>query len=183
LESFYPVADSTYDLLENLLTWAKISKNTMSPFYDILDMRDLIEKSLEHTKHLATSKAIRLINKVESVHVKADKNMILAVIRNLLSNAIKFSYPGTEVIIESTIREGRVIVSVEDQGIGISKEGLLKIFDDQNNYHSSGTRGERGSGLGLSLSKIFVQKNGGKIWVESFESEGSTFYFSLPVEN
>jgi signal transduction histidine kinase len=183
LESFYPVADSTYDLLENLLMWARISKNSMSAFFDVIDIRDLIEKSLDHTKHLATSKTIKLVNKVESVHVKADKNMILAVIRNLLSNAIKFSYPGSEVLITSSIRDKKLIISFEDQGMGISKEGLLKIFDAQNNYHSSGTMGERGSGLGLSLSKIFVQKNGGKIWVESFEGEGSTFYFNLPLES
>lgn len=183
LESFYPVADSTYDLLENLLTWARISKNTLAPFFDVIDIRDLVDKSLEHTKHLANSKSIKFTNKVESVHIKADKNMILAVIRNLLSNAIKFSYPGTEVLIESTIRDRNVVIAVEDQGVGISREGLLKIFDVQNNYHSSGTRGERGSGLGLPLSKIFIQKNGGKIWVESFEGEGSTFYFSLPIES
>jgi two-component system, sensor histidine kinase and response regulator len=182
LESFYPVADSTYDLLENLLTWARISKNTLAPFFDVLDIHELVEKSLDHTKHLANSKSIKFINKVESVPIKVDKNMILAVIRNLLSNAIKFSYPGTDVLIESSIRDGQIIVAVEDQGVGISKEGLLKIFDVQNNYHSSGTRGERGSGLGLPLSKIFIQKNGGKIWVESFEGEGSTFYFSLPIE-
>jgi signal transduction histidine kinase len=182
LESFYPVADSTYDLLENLLTWAKISKNKMSPFFDVMDIHELVQKSVDHTLHLANSKTIKLINQVGNIHVKADRNMILAVIRNLLSNAIKFSYPGSDVYIKSEIKDGMLIVSFEDQGVGISKEGLLKVFDSPNNFHSSGTMGERGSGLGLSLSKIFIQKNGGKIWVESFEGEGSTFYFSLPIE-
>jgi len=181
LESFYPVADSTYDLLENLLTWAKISKNKMSPFFDALDINELVKKSLDHTIHLANSKSIKIINHVESIHIKADRNMILSVIRNLLSNAIKFSYPGTEVLISSSQSDKMLIVSIEDQGMGISKEGLLKLFHPQYNFHTSGTMGERGSGLGLSLSKMFVQKHGGKIWAESFEGEGSTFYFSLPV--
>jgi two-component system sensor histidine kinase/response regulator len=183
LESFYPVADSTYDLLENLLNWAKFSQNKLTPFLDIIDIRELVKKSLEHTVHLSNSKSIKIINSVQSVFVKADRNMILSVVRNLLSNAIKFSYPGSEVYIYSQTNNNQLTIAVQDLGLGMSAEILQKIFDSPYDYHSSGTLGEKGSGLGLSLTKIFVQKNGGRIWAESTEGEGSIFFFSLPIEN
>jgi signal transduction histidine kinase len=183
LESFYPVADSTYDLLENLLNWAKFSQNKLSPFFDIIDIRELVKKSVEHTMHLSNSKSIKIINSVQSVHIKADRNMILSVVRNLLSNAVKFSYPGSEVYIYSKVSDNHLIIAVQDLGLGMNNETLHKIFDSPYDFHSSGTLGEKGSGLGLSLTKIFVQKNRGKIWAESAEGEGSTFFFSLPVAN
>jgi len=183
LESFYPVADSTYDLLENLLTWAKFSQNKLSPFFDLIDIRELVKKSVEHTMHLANSKSIKIINSVQSAYIKADRNMILSVVRNLLSNAIKFSFPGSEVYIYSRVNEKQLIVAVQDLGLGMNKDTLQKIFDSPYDFHSAGTLGERGSGLGLSLTKIFIQKNGGKIWVESSEGSGSTFFFSLPLAN
>jgi signal transduction histidine kinase len=179
LESFYPVADSTYDLLENLLNWAKYSQNKLTPFFDIIDIRELVKKSVEHTVHLSNSKSIKIINSVQSAYIKADRNMILSVVRNLLSNAIKFSYPGSEVYIYSKVSNNQLTLAVQDLGLGINDE----IFDSPYDFHSSGTLGEKGSGLGLSLTKIFVQKNGGRIWAESNEGEGSTFFFSLPLEN
>jgi two-component system sensor histidine kinase/response regulator len=183
LESFYPVADSTYDLLENLLNWAKFSQNKLTPFFDIIDIRDLVRKSVEHTLHLSNSKSIKIINSVQSAYIKADRNMLLSVVRNLLTNAVKFSYPGSEVYIYSKISGDQLTVAVQDLGLGMNVETLQKVFDSPYDFHASGTLGEKGSGLGLSLTKIFIQKNGGRIWAESSEGEGSTFFFNLPIVN
>jgi signal transduction histidine kinase len=182
LESFYPIADSTFDLLENLLTWAKYSKEKLVPSFDTVDIREIIEKSIKHINHLAASKSININNHVVSALVKADKNMMLAVVRNLLSNAIKFSHPNGEVNIQSELEDEKLIISFEDHGLGMSHDLLSKVFELTSNIHTPGTMGEGGSGLGLSICRTFVQKHGGKLWAKSTEGKGSTFYYSLPLK-
>ncbi len=182
LESFYPVADTTYDLLENLLTWAKCNKEEITPNFNSIDLKNVIEKSIEHTHHLALSKSVKVTNEIESVTLMADRNMMLSVIRNILSNAIKFSHQKGDVIINSVVENNYVIVSVSDNGIGMEKEVLEKLFRSHEKIQSPGTMGERGSGLGISICKTFLQSHGGKIWAESTMGEGSTFYFKLPIK-
>lgn len=182
LESFYPVADSTYDLLENLLTWAKCNKEEISPNFSKIDLKEIIDKSIEHTHHLAKSKSISVVSQLNPISLTADKNMLLSVVRNILSNAIKFSHVKGEVIIDSAIDDKYVIVSVADNGIGIEEEVLMKLFKSSEDIQSPGTMGERGSGLGISICKTFLQSHGGKIWAESTSGVGSTFYFKLPLK-
>ena len=107
--------------------------------------------------------------------------MILCVLRNLISNSIKFSHPNSKVTIQSEIKKDMCIVSVSDEGIGIKPEVLKKIFESPQDLHSSGTMGERGSGLGIALCRTFIQKHRGKLWAESVPEKGSTFFFSIPV--
>jgi two-component system, sensor histidine kinase and response regulator len=183
LESFYPVADSTYDLLENLLTWAKYNQEKIAPSFIEINLKEITEKSIEHVHHLAISKSIMLINNVPDQNVHIDKNMILSVIRNLLSNAIKFSYSKSRVIIDFTKNKDFYIMSVSDSGIGMDDETIRKIFSSPEEVQSSGTMGERGSGLGIMICKTFLKSHGGDIWVESELGKGSTFYFSLPVKH
>jgi signal transduction histidine kinase len=182
LESFYPVADSTYDLLENLLTWAKCNKEEITPVFSKIDLKEIIDKSVEHTQHLALSKSIKVISELESITVDADKNMLLSIIRNILSNAIKFSHAKGEVVISSAIEDRYVIVSVTDNGIGIEEDSLNQLFKSPEDIQSPGTMGERGSGLGISICKTFLQSHGGEIWAESTPGIGSTFYFKLPLK-
>lgn len=182
LESFYPVADSTYDLLENLLTWAKCNKEEITPNFSKIDLKEIIEKSVEHTNHLALSKSINVICEIQPVTIMADKNMILSIMRNILSNAIKFSHPKGEVIIDTAAKENYVIISVSDNGVGIEEEVLQKLFKSPEDIQSPGTMGERGSGLGISICKTFIQSHGGKIWAESTSGIGSTFFIQLPLK-
>lgn len=181
LESFYPVADSTYDLLENLLTWAKYNQENITPSFSEINLKEITEKSIEHIHHLALSKSIRVINNVPDQNVDADKNMILSVIRNILSNAIKFSYPNSRVLIDLTRKEDVFIISVSDNGIGMDSATLKKIFVSPEEAQSSGTMGERGSGLGIMICRTFLESHGGRIWAESEPGKGTTFYFSMPV--
>jgi len=183
LESFYPIADSTYDLLENLLTWANFGKEKLVPILDKIDMKEVIDKSISHINHLADKKSIIIYNHLPNVFLKADKNMMLSVVRNLLTNAIKFSHPKNEINVNYKIIDQKLIISIQDNGIGLNQEALAKIFESPFDFHTIGTMGERGSGLGLSICRSFLQKQGGTIWAESSEGIGSTFYFSLNLSN
>ena len=103
--------------------------------------------------------------------------------RNFLSNAVKFSYDDSEIKVKSYIPESKdkVILSFEDQGVGIPKENIDKLFKIETSFTSYGTNNEKGSGLGLILCKELVEKLNGVVWVQSTENKGSTFYFALPL--
>jgi signal transduction histidine kinase len=111
----------------------------------------------------------------------ADANMINTIIRNLVSNAIKFSKPeGLITINAKEIYNGNIQMSIADTGIGIPEENIDKLFRIDESYSTKGTNNEKGTGLGLILCQEFIQKHGGKIWVESKVGTGTTFYFTIP---
>ena len=181
LNSFFPVIDSTYDLLENLLTWANYNRNDLKPSIKKVQIRTVIDQAINHTNHLSENKLIRISNNLDNVSVLADNNMLSTIARNLISNAVKFSNPNSVVTLSSAVNDNILIVKVEDNGIGIPKDVLENIFQKPSDFHSKGTRGERGSGLGLSICKSFIDNMGGAIWAESEPEKGSSFYFSLPI--
>ena len=113
--------------------------------------------------------------------VFADKNMLLTVVRNLISNAIKFTSKGGAINIIVKQDNQFHKVTIKDTGIGFNEKTAKKIFDESSFYTTSGTNNEAGSGLGLLLTKEFIEKNGGRIWAESVLAEGASFYFTIPV--
>jgi len=110
----------------------------------------------------------------------ADSNTVNLVIRNLMTNAIKFTNDGGKVEMSAKEQNNELVISVKDNGIGMKSDVLKILFDKTAPYTTRGTANEKGTGLGLILCKEFVEKNGGKIWVESDEGQGSTFWFTLP---
>jgi len=137
---------------------------------------------------LATNnKSIKLINQIaENIYVKADKNMLAIIIRNLLSNAIKYTHKFGEITIKTFLIPDEnniqyVGISVSDTGVGVPKEIKSSLFDIGEHTSMRGTENEKGTGLGLVLCKEFVEKHGGKIWVESEVGKGSSFFFSIPM--
>jgi signal transduction histidine kinase len=115
--------------------------------------------------------------------VLADEQMIKTIIRNLLSNAIKFTPENGEITIKIKKLKNEIHVAIKDTGIGIKEEDKEKIFRIDSNFTTSGTSKEKGSGLGLILSKEFAERNNSRIWFESEEGKGSTFYFSIMKKN
>ncbi len=107
--------------------------------------------------------------------------MTKAIIRNLISNAIKFTNPEGKVAISTAKKKDMMQVTVTDNGTGISKENISRLFRIDDPFKAAGTENEQGTGLGLILCKEFVEKNGGKIWVESEIGVGSKFIFTLPL--
>lgn len=170
-----------FNLLENLLIWSRsqINRINYSPSsYNITFQISIVISLMEE---LATAKKIKVIfceNK--EIFVFADMYMIETVFRNLMTNAIKFSTENDAIKIEVVEEKEFIICSVSDQGIGMTKEQIDNLFHIDKVTSTIGTNGEKGSGLGLSLCIDFIEKNGGKIWVESTPGIGSTFYFSIP---
>jgi signal transduction histidine kinase len=171
------------ELLMNLMDWARSQTGKMEFIPEYFQIIDFIEETTPLFDDIAGQKSISIRkNLSQGATVFADKTMISTVLRNLISNAIKFTNTGGEIVISVVNKTSELTVSVSDNGVGISKSALEKLFRLDENYSTTGTNNEQGTGLGLILCKEFIEKHGGKIWVESEVGKGSTFSFSLPAK-
>lgn len=184
LEMQKELSQDTFQLLENLLIWARSNTNRIEFEPDMLDLNYLIKECIEVLNLQAQKKNISVLDLTPAgCKVFADENMMHLVIRNLLSNAIKFTPQGGKVsIFANSGPDQSTIISVKDTGIGIPAEMLDKIFRIDVSNKRAGTDGESSNGLGLLLCKEFVEKHKGSIWVESEENSGSEFSFLIPPE-
>ncbi len=179
-------ANSTFKLLENLLTWSRTQSGKIQYIPEKINMYELIFDVVSVLEDVYRKKNIRMtININKKIYATADRNTIDTVIRNLVSNAIKFTPREGTIAISAYFTKQKkkqfVETCVADTGVGMSPEQKVKLFKIDKNTSTPGTENERGTGLGLILCKEFVEKNHGKIRVESKEGEGSKFYFTLPV--
>ena len=175
-------AQNTYHLLENLLEWSKIQGGCMAFQPTKLQVGKIVLDILSIYDEWMFDKSVVAMTEIPDDHsVMADNQMLQTIFRNLISNAIKFSRNGGKITISAEIREDVVLYSVKDDGIGM--QGVLQqdLFRIDCKTNRKGTFGELSSGIGLHLCKEFVEKHHGKIWAESEEEKGSTFYFTLPV--
>ena len=171
------------DLLTNLFEWAQSQSGRMDYTPEYFDMVTLINEQILLFNSIAEMKSIILSNSLRNnTQIRADKAMINTVLRNLISNAIKFTQPGGKITISVVAEQNELLVSVSDNGVGISGQRIDKLFKIDESYSTPGTQKEKGTGLGLILCEEFVKKNNGKIWVESEVGKGTTFYFSLPIK-
>jgi two-component system, sensor histidine kinase and response regulator len=176
-------ATNLYRLLENLLDWSRIEKGLM-PFQPTNgSLLPVLNETISLSWGLAIYKGVALTYIIdENLEVFADLNMLKTIVRNLLSNAIKFSSKGDKIIISADKSGNKCInICVKDTGIGMNKNMVESLFQLDRTTGRDGTQGELGTGLGLILCKNFIEINGGRIWVESEEGKGSSFYFTLPV--
>jgi two-component system sensor histidine kinase/response regulator len=173
---------STLTLLENLLTWSNLQKDQINSQNQKLNISILVEEVQEFIKHLAKTKNI-IIKKptLEQIEIFSDEKMLKTILRNLLSNAVKFTKSGGNIKVSVFKKIDNLEFIVSDTGVGMSTKVCEKLFDVKTNTSSRGTANEAGSGFGLVLCKEFVEKLGGKIWVESEEGKGSDFKFTLPI--
>jgi two-component system, sensor histidine kinase and response regulator len=174
--------ENTIDLLENLLIWASAQIKGIPIHQQKLNVHTLSQENINLLSGVAHHKSIRLNNEVEEHSIAfADIDMINLVLRNLISNAIKFTPEHGTITIKTRLQDEKCIVSVQDNGVGISNENLTILFNQHEHPTTKGTANEKGTGLGLILCKDFVERNGGTIWVESEKDKGTTFFFSLPL--
>lgn len=174
--------EDVFSLLDNLLKWTKSQTGKLNVVYQNFEVNEVVSGVMEVFSLVAASKHIELVhNPVTTIQIHADIDMIKTILRNLLSNAIKFSYENSQIIIETKEEEGMAIVSVKDAGKGMSEEDKARLLKTETHFSSYGTNNEEGSGLGLLLCQDFAIKNGGRLWFESKEGEGSTFFFSIPL--
>ncbi|MBE0648892.1 MAG: PAS domain-containing sensor histidine kinase [Bacteroidales bacterium] len=172
------------DLLANLMTWSQLESGRMPFNPEHFDIANIISEVTSLLKVVAEQKHIHVENKISpNTQVFADKEMVSTVLRNLISNAMKFTQTGGIIKFSSVNEKNELIVTITDNGVGISKERIDKLFTISESSSTLGTQKEKGTGLGLILCKEFIEKNKGEIWIESSLGDGSTFNFSLPTVN
>lgn len=173
------VSRNTHNLLENLLQWASKKTKVYEVKPEVINVDKLVGTAINMVSSQAAYKKVALEKSCsENVHIHADQNMILTVLRNLISNAIKFSRQNSRIEIFVQEISEEVIIAVRDHGTGMDEAVLNRLFS-KSKVQNPGTMGEFGTGLGLVLCQELVQKHEGKIWAESSPGIGSTFYFSL----
>lgn len=172
-----------YNLLENLLTWARMQTNLIQYLPKDFDVLSKIQDSIVFFEGACAKKNITIgVAESEGIIVSADLNMFSTVFRNLVSNAIKFTNENGTISISLEKLKDFCKIVIEDDGIGISKEEMARIFKIGSKHKTLGTQGEKGTGLGLVLCKEFVEKQGGTLNVESQPGKGSKFSFTLPLK-
>lgn len=177
----HQTSKKTMDLLSNLLTWAQAQTGSIQYQPESVDLKKLADEVVDLLGNSAGRKSIRLENFIpEGTELSADPGMIQLIIRNLVSNGIKFTPVNGTVSIRAGEESDKTTISVEDTGVGISGEGIEKLFRTECHYSTKGTRNEDGTGLGLLLCKEFVERHGGDIRVDSQKGQGSTFSFTIP---
>ncbi len=168
-------------LTDNLLKWALTQKEAISIHPESLDLNQIIRETKVVLGRLAEAKEIEIISEIpEGTQIFADKNSMLTIIRNLLDNAIKYTPEGGTVTLSCQESATGIDIYVKDTGVGIPEDKTRTLFLLQEGKSTQGTKGEKGTGLGLHLVKELVDLNHGNISVSSQLNEGTTFIIKLP---
>jgi len=175
-------ASNMFKLLENILEWSMIQRGLYSLNQSEFDINETIKSIVDSHSIAAVTKDITInYNSIPSLKYAGDLNIFSTVLRNILSNAIKYSYPGGAIIIKSFQENNNVIVTVEDNGIGMNQNLLNEMFQINANIIRDGTMNERGTGLGLILCNDLMNMIGGNIEAVSTEKSGTTFKLTFPL--
>jgi two-component system CheB/CheR fusion protein len=183
VDMLYKSSTDELEMLDYLVEWARIkyAADVFSPTK--IKLTEYINKVLDTLKETASINAINLHHEIEAdTSVFADGKMLVSIIQNIVSNAIKHSEKGGTITVSAKSKDDKIIIQVKDTGVGMSKEIMESLFTPQLKTLSETREKNKGAGIGLLLVKGFLDKNDGEVWVESIEGEGSSFYFTLPIE-
>jgi signal transduction histidine kinase len=174
--------NKTSILVENILYWTASQIKGIQITIDSFSIWHLVEENVTLFKTVANHKKVDIKNAVShELMIKADKNILNMVVRNLLSNAIKFSYENGIITISDKIDEGKLMILVTDEGVGMEQDTVDILFAPELVVSAAGTGNEKGTGLGLALCKKYLEKTGGSLMVESKKGKGSVFTIILPL--
>jgi signal transduction histidine kinase len=168
-------------LLDNLLNWA-LSQTGGFPYKPKnLNLADQVETAMEVHQSSGSMKNIKLLNRLHpDLTLFADESALSTVLRNLLANAIKFSHPNSTVTISAKSNDEFAEITISDTGTGMTEKQVSTLFS-LDKKSTTGTSGEKGTGLGLILCKELVELNKGTLRIESIEGEGTHCHFTIPV--
>lgn len=167
-------------VMEDLLAWAKDQLSGVKMEINPINIHNVVDEIVSSHTFIANKKGVEIHHHIpEDVLVMADQNALQLAVRNVISNSIKFTRKGDEIVIKAEPNSHNVKIIIRDTGIGIPEEAADKVFSTKP-WTREGTNKEKGTGFGLTLSKEFVERMNGKIWFESSEGEGATFYIELP---
>jgi len=174
-------AQNIYTLLENLLEWSRLRRGRLDFVPERLNINEKINDCIGVLSEYARKKEIQIFVSIPgALEIHADNHMFDTIVRNLVSNAIKFTNVGGKISVEAISNNNHFIeMKVSDSGIGMPPELKSKLFLLSEKTSRPGTNGEMSTGLGLLLCKEFIEKHGGRIWVESEVGKGSSFYFTM----
>lgn len=183
IASLHESSLTTYEMLENLLVWARSQKDdTLAYHPEKINLLQLLDQILHKLENAATQKDISIHTDIPSdLECTADSNMLKIALRNIITNAIKFSPQNRDIYIRAYRKNLEIVIDVQDNGIGMDEEKVQSLFTIHSVHSSSGTAGEKGSGLGLIMCKELIEKQNGRIVVESTPGEGSCFSIRLPA--
>lgn len=169
-------------MVNDLLDVAAIESGRLALDLAPVDLAALVSNNVARNRLLAARKQTGIELRVASVPAALlDAGKIEQVLDNLISNAVKFSPPGSRVYVELTQEGAEAQIAVRDEGPGLSPEDQARLFKPFQRARTQSTNGERSTGLGLAIVKRIVEAHGGRIWLESEEGRGSTFYVALPI--
>jgi len=184
VNAIYSSSKNANKLLENLLEWSRAQTGKIEFYPQDLLLKELLIDVISLSEDLSGAKNISVDYEIpDNFTLFADRNMINTILRNLITNAIKFTEEEGSVTINAEQLDDRIVVAVNDTGVGMTQELIGKLFQIDKIVTTLGTNDEKGTGLGLILCKEFVERHGGKIWVESEVGKGSSFYFTVPMVN
>jgi len=181
-ERLHGAASGVYSLLENLLQWSRIQLGVDVSDPEPVRLKDIVFYCVELMQHSAHKKNILLyVDISDDSLIFVDQNMLNSVLQNLISNAVKFTPVGGEIKIYNEMEDDFVVLYIQDTGIGMKVDEVQNLFKIEKSFTKKGTSGEKGSGLGLILTKELIEKNGGEIEAKSETDKGTTFILRIPL--
>jgi signal transduction histidine kinase len=173
--------DGTLELLNNLIDWGSMQMRGKGFETEKVHLRTLVSNMYKTFEVIASLKSNIMVNLVdEDLFIVSDINALRFILRNLISNANKFTKEGVITVFAQRDQQNQIAISITDTGVGMSEETRLQLFDAEKYQSASGTGNEKGSGLGLVLTKDFVSAFGGTIRVESKLGKGTSVYLTFP---
>lgn len=172
-------AKNVYKLLENLLEWARLQMDQVQFNLQPVNLTELVADSLAPLEVVAAEKEISLAVEIDGINANCDRAMIDTVVRNFVNNAIKFTDKGGRITVSAKKEGNRVRLAVTDSGVGMTAVQIENMFDLGSANSTKGTKGEKGTGLGLLICKDFVAMHDSEIDIQSEPGKGSTFSFTL----
>ncbi|OHD72378.1 MAG: hypothetical protein A2W19_13605 [Spirochaetes bacterium RBG_16_49_21] len=172
------------DIIRNYIDLSKMDLDNLEAFTQRIDLAgDVIQPALDIPEYRENLKKMPIV--AAEIPAKpfiiGDPNLLKIVVNNLLNNAIKYGAPETPITVACEENAGNYIVSIHNQGVGISKADIEeRLFKKFSRLRQKGTEGVKGSGLGLYICKKIIEKHQGRMWVESEVGKHATFYFSIP---
>lgn len=174
--------DNLNELLYNLLQWSKSQMSLLQFRPDKLNIKLVVDGAVRLVQLHAHMKQVLIKTTVqEGLAAYADKDMIEFIVRNLLSNAIKFSQRSSEIEVKALTNDGHITVEIIDFGVGLNETKIKKLMEKHTTISRRGTEKEKGTGLGLLISKDFIEKNGGHLQIKCEPGKGSVFSFTMPL--
>ena len=178
----YKASTDELNMLDYLVEWARIKYASEAYSPAKIKLVTYVRKVFNTLKENAVAKNLHLHTGIDKkITVFADAKMLLSILQNIISNSIKHTPPNGKITVTATREKDKIFVEINDTGIGMTDEIKEKLFTPQMSSLSNARKENKGAGIGLLLVKGFLEKNGGEIWVESIEGEGSSFYFTLPA--